>query len=56
MGEFDFNGLFEHLSAYLKKLVGMFFQVFFWLRKPGEDNKGWETETIPSTTAKPENE
>lgn len=42
MGEFDFNGLFEHLFKYMQKLVAMFYQIKSWLENPKADNKGWE--------------
>lgn len=42
MGDFDFNGLFNHLFKYMEKLVAMFYQIKSWLENPKGDNAGWE--------------
>lgn len=46
MGEFDMQGLFEHISKYLEKLVKMIYQTFFWFKNPGEPNTDWEDKDI----------
>lgn len=42
MGNFDFEGLLNHLMEFLEKLFKMFFQTKSWLDEPGSDNSDWE--------------
>lgn len=42
MGNFDFEGLLNHIMTYLKKLFAMFFQTKGWLENPTAEDNTWD--------------